>query len=112
SSLVSSFCSLPSRCPLRPTLFPSTTLFRSEQICRFFSLDAFFRQVIAQGVFVAVAQAITVGEQRVVVCISHGYGLSYGDKDTLRSEEHTSQLQPRENHACRLRLEKTKPYRA
>src|SRR5207302_7873991 len=67
------------RRPPRSTLFPYTTLFRSEHV----SLDVQERRVRA----VAVRQA-----QDVVG----------------RSEEHTSELQSRENLVCRLLLEKKK----
>src|SRR5436309_8341721 len=65
------------RRPPRSTLFPYTTLFRSE------------RPAVAGG-------AVPLPARRPA-----GRG--------LRSEEHTSELQSRENLVCRLLLEKKKP---
>src|SRR5215475_15561257 len=62
------------RRPPRSTLFPYTTLFRSQQLDVMFHFGA--------------------GEDRTF--------------DLLRSEEHTSELQSRENLVCRLLLEKKK----
>src|SRR5436309_10233224 len=67
------------RRPPRSTLFPYTTLFRSDM--------ATSKKVTVQGV-----EGIFVGD-------STGLG---------RSEEHTSELQSRENLVCRLLLEKKK----
>src|SRR5207302_7662204 len=61
--------------PLKPTLFPYTTLFRSRA---FRSLHAWSPRRISK-----------VEQARL-----------------LRSEEHTSELQSRENIVCRLLLEK------
>src|SRR2546430_13345581 len=68
------------RRPPRSTLFPYTTLFRSEAdllMCSFWSGDA----------TIIMKQATAVG---------------------LRSEEHTSELQSQSNIVCRLLLEKKK----
>src|SRR5436309_8887472 len=70
------------RRPPRSTLFPYTTLFRSA--------DGFAR-------FVGVLGGLTRAGQLV--------GVAAGVK---RSEEHTSELQSRENLVCRLLLEKKK----
>src|SRR2546422_4490310 len=77
------------RRPPRSTLFPYTTLFRSRQ-----------RYLL------------------VTVVILLGLGCVYGstalaparaaEGDTLRSEEHTSELQSRLHLVCRLLLEKKK----
>src|SRR3712207_8728325 len=99
------------RRPPRSTLFPYTTLFRSQRF------DASFQHL---------------GEAGHVGDADHGYtgrfesfcgparrddfdaacsqGLSKGDK--ARSEEHTSELQSRQYLVCRLLLEKkkTKPH--
>src|SRR5436309_12517367 len=65
------------RRPPRSTLFPYTTLFRS-------------------GLGQAVMEELRVEDGRVVTA-------NLGD---YRSEEHTSELQSRENLVCRLLLEK------
>src|SRR2546429_7094891 len=71
------------RRPPRSTLFPYTTLFRS-----------------AEGVRLAYHHHMgTVVQSQV-------------DIDTLRSEEHTSELQSRLHLVCRLLLEKKKTYKA
>src|SRR5688572_31922978 len=68
------------RRPPRSTLFPYTTLFRSIQ---------FSFQPSANS------------------CNSCAHDLPSG-RDTLRSEEHTSELQSQSNLVCRLLLEKKK----
>src|SRR5436309_11184707 len=76
--------------PPRSTLFPYTTLFRSRahQHRQVAALD----DVVGHG---SVSFEAEVG----------GYGGGHGG---LRSEEHTSELQSRENLVCRLLLEKKK----
>src|SRR5258708_15858530 len=69
------------RRPPRSTLFPYTTLFRSQ---------------VRQGTFLAY-----IGE-------SHSLGLEFL-LAFLRSEEHTSELQSPDHLVCRLLLEKKKP---
>src|SRR5690606_42067445 len=88
------------RLPPRPTLFPYTTLFRSlgaqrvAQLCFVAHLDlaAPGRRLHRLDAHWAIAQQQRAGEQ----CI-------FGRE---RSEEHTSELQSRENLVCRLLLEK------
>src|SRR3712207_8960456 len=76
------------RRPPRSTLFPYTTLFRSH--CRF-------------GLF----------RRRCVACLVSGGDFVGGNSGgvTVRSEEHTSELQSRQYLVCRLLLEKKKNYR-
>src|SRR2546430_13532976 len=69
------------RRPPRSTLFPYTTLFRSQRLC-------------PQGV---------KGE----ICVS-GICVGRGYLNAPRSEEHTSELQSQSNLVCRLLLEKKK----
>src|SRR2546429_839159 len=73
------------RRPPRSTLFPYTTLFRSED-----TMVKLFRQnKIVGGLYSSLGQeAVSVG--------------------TARSEEHTSELQSRLHLVCRLLLEKKK----
>src|SRR2546429_3207387 len=73
------------RRPPRSTLFPYTTLFRS---------DGTFGIMICRAFVSNVLTSITRENQRAV--------------DTTRSEEHTSELQSRLHLVCRLLLEKKK----
>src|SRR3712207_7658826 len=74
------------RRPPRSTLFPYTTLFRSEQ------LPAIWRRLVDAG-FES----------------GHAYGKALRTvKSCVRSEEHTSELQSRQYLVCRLLLEKKK----
>src|SRR2546427_2127595 len=93
------------RRPPRSTLFPYTTLFRSNcsKAIRPDCADS------TPGIRVATSQSGLIrgsnsGKKRERV------GLE--DDPTLRSEEHTSELQSQSNLVCRLLLEKKKDYRA
>src|SRR5436309_12720500 len=74
------------RRPPRSTLFPYTTLFRSN----------YYFEVVDRGTN--------------QVIYSRGFASVFGEWQTTdeakRSEEHTSELQSRENLVCRLLLEK------
>src|SRR3712207_8587701 len=91
------------RRPPRSTLFPYTTLFRSEgsffgngYIVDDFAL--YFKLIVAVSAFFAVLAAARWSEDT-------------GDApEYLRSEEHTSELQSRQYLVCRLLLEKKKIY--
>src|SRR3712207_6986856 len=72
------------RRPPRSTLFPYTTLFRSE----------------ALG-----AETFAWGREALGLSINEFYGQTECNL-VLRSEEHTSELQSRQYLACRLLLEK------
>src|SRR5438093_8319589 len=85
-AVLSSFFFLMIRRPPRSTLFPYTTLFRSEVAERPEQLD------------VAVADRAHRGEG----------GLGVLPHRVARSEEHTSELQSLTNLVCRLLLEKKK----
>src|SRR5436309_6041154 len=86
------------------TLFPYTTLFRSE------AARAFAERILASG-GASDMDRITYAFRR---CLSRTPTAI--ERDTLlgimkkvrRSEEHTSELQSRENLVCRLLLEKKK----
>src|SRR3712207_7878681 len=77
------------RRPPRSTLFPYTTLFRSN----------------LKNVTVSLPR-----DEMVVVTGLSGSGKSSLAFDTIRSEEHTSELQSRQYLVCRLLLEKKKRY--
>src|SRR5690606_41349296 len=81
------------RRPPRSTLFPYTTLFRSERDLR----ETVFANLVAD---LLVAQVRFGAETRIAESSKHLPG--------VRSEEHTSELQSRENLVCRLLLEKKK----
>src|SRR3712207_6975391 len=90
------------RRPPRSTLFPYTTLFRSStavtvSLCVSLSAAAEQQTLLPDPVVAALAAEIS-GEaaKRTVEAIS------------LRSEEHTSELQSRQYLVCRLLLEKKK----
>src|SRR5690606_41559181 len=81
-----SFFFLLIRRPPRSTLFPYTTLFRSHE-----------GEPLGRG------EPLEDDDQR------DPHGVAFGDLALrLRSEEHTSELQSRENLVCRLLLEKKK----
>src|SRR5205085_6484103 len=88
------FFSLILRPPPRSTLFPYTTLFRSPE--QQIPLPR-FRAWRCQAYYV-IANTMD---------INNAYQLIV-DKLTLRSEEHTSELQSQSNLVCRLLLEKKK----
>src|SRR3712207_7892302 len=83
------------RRPPRSTLFPYTTLFRSD-------LDRF-----APADRAAARRRTGVAEGKVVLTFV-GRIQPLKAPDVLRSEEHTSELQSRQYLVCRLLLEKKK----
>src|SRR3712207_8343167 len=85
------------RRPPRSTLFPYTTLFRSQ---RPDALHHIAQQAVAPGMPVPVV----VGLEVIEVEQQHGQRLPR----PRRSEEHTSELQSRQYLVCRLLLEKKK----
>src|SRR2546430_4314927 len=85
------------RRPPRSTLFPYTTLFRSE--------SAFLEALLAQAGQVIVGQRQMI-ERLLIGLITGGHVLLEGVPG--RSEEHTSELQSQSNLVCRLLLEKKK----
>src|SRR5256885_4281609 len=89
------------RQPPRSTLFPYTTLFRSEQVAHAPQLRR-ERGGVAHGEPARHRLARRHGE------VSHAVG---EDAATPRSEEHTSELQSPCNLVCRLLLEKKKKQR-
>src|SRR3712207_8622296 len=84
------------RRPPRSTLFPYTTLFRSDQ-----------RQV--QGLRRDRPQVVAAGDGAVAPLRQGGTVLlARLERQEQRSEEHTSELQSRQYLVCRLLLEKKK----
>src|SRR2546427_6441272 len=89
------------RRPPRSTLFPYTTLFRSQGIA--YEFHDFKKQGVPAAQLPAWMQA--VGWEK----LQNRQGTTWRklDADT-RSEEHTSELQSQSNLVCRLLLEKKK----
>src|SRR2546430_9905458 len=84
------------RRPPRSTLFPYTTLFRSQNI------------VAAIG-FRARVMSLAVGGGQGNRCLQDDMNVGWqGVSGLRRSEEHTSELQSQSNLVCRLLLEKKK----
>src|SRR2546429_1817572 len=102
------------RRPPRSTLFPYTTLFRSN--CQHSVLVANLRNQIAQVLEkrdvvrnrVAVRQHPLRILQVEVDQAGHVVPAPEVQSDNMRSEEHTSELQSRLHLVCRLLLEKKK----
>src|SRR5687767_15297078 len=97
------------RRPPRSTLFPYTTLFRSEDA-------AWHRADVSAPVAADVGLVAHAAERDAHVLAPHGAGDRLGDRGLAdagraneeRSEEHTSELQSLAYLVCRLLLEKKK----
>src|SRR2546430_13034076 len=86
------------RRPPRSTLFPYTTLFRSQRAGVSQSRGVSGRIPVRGG----------HGEQRRAEGVSLRRHAKPSREDVSRSEEHTSELQSQSNLVCRLLLEKKK----
>src|SRR2546430_10456206 len=96
------------RRPPRSTLFPYTTLFRSQ-------LHARRRHALHHGDAErrVVSLVVLVIDFAVQEFHTDGYLLLFREgTPEQRSEEHTSELQSQSNLVCRLLLEKKKSYRS
>src|SRR5438445_8848819 len=94
------------RRPPRSTLFPYTTLFRSEKLCDEQQRDHHGKVPVMDHVAHAEPRSLARGR-------TPGRDLAeqhdQGDEgEGARSEEHTSELQSRQYLVCRLLLEKKK----
>src|SRR5690606_42054410 len=104
--------SLLTRSPPRSTLFPYTTLFRSslgyyDNVAgasgnEYWTLGA----DAGQFSFLVGKHDNATGEDPVHLNITYAYNDNLSFTVSKRSEEHTSELQSRENLVCRLLLEK------
>src|SRR3712207_8682840 len=94
------------RRPPRSTLFPYTTLFRSDRLAERCEVAAQLLQRVQEERHPLldherVERQVAAHVRAVVDQVPHDEG--------LRSEEHTSELQSRQYLVCRLLLEKKKP---
>src|SRR3712207_9358800 len=92
--IVYAFCFLMIRRPPRSTLFPYTTLFRSERV-----------EVVVDEVDLRALRDAEAEAHEHVLDVPPGGGEQVQTPDR-RSEEHTSELQSRQYLVCRLLLEK------
>src|SRR5690606_39963250 len=93
--------------PPSSTLFPYTTLFRSGQC------NAVCERRWLQGWIAGLVRAVAGtwphwGNRQALRRVWHAAWLCRSPPGRARSEEHTSELQSRENLVCRLLLEKKK----
>src|SRR5260370_6659579 len=88
------------RRPPRSTLFPYTTLFRSQSFGFLGGGDLYY-----------LSQDCTVAQGCLPADTNKFWANNIGQRglQNLRSEEHTSELQSHLNLVCRLLLEKRKP---
>src|SRR5690242_21055899 len=99
------------RPPPRSTLFPYTTLFRSEYSAQWHDEPTDYAQIGKLPRFVA---ASADDNKAASVASSLNITAAASDPELLdlpwhiRSEEHTSELQSHVNLVCRLQLEKKK----
>src|SRR3712207_8665127 len=91
------------RRPPRSTLFPYTTLFRSERLAFSGQLELLEGLEGEAGAEAILGTVTGIGPE-LARRIYRQLGV-----ETLRSEEHTSELQSRQYLVCRLLLEKKKP---
>src|SRR5437667_5277667 len=92
------------RPPPRSTLFPYTTLFRSQHNpCGHERMAAEVEEVVEHAEIGAAQDFAEHSHDPLFRGCSRGYGDS-----TWRSEEHTSELQSHHDLVCRLLLEKKK----
>src|SRR3712207_8525789 len=90
--------------PPRSTLFPYTTLFRSDaQVAVERDLDP---RPIARRTRVVIGRAVVGPLGAHAAVLERGLALELELDRPLRSEEHTSELQSRQYLVCRLLLEK------
>src|SRR3712207_8941585 len=104
--MVLHFVVLMIRRPPRYTLFPYTTLFRSILLLGL-SYEAPPRGPLQP--LRRIARETLEGFRALVVYRDAGLVIGLALAQTLRSEEHTSELQSRQYLVCRLLLEKKKP---
>src|SRR3712207_7215476 len=92
------------RRPPRSTLFPYTTLFRSELVQK----AAVAGAPVLVGVGARTSLAVQLAADRNLTLAGFARGERVNVYTAPRSEEHTSELQSRQYLVCRLLLEKKK----
>src|SRR5690606_41462131 len=106
------FCFLITRLPPLSSLFPYTTLFRSRAVCLDHPRTEVLTDLFALERVHLLAADLRVRHETstgaVAVRDVAGELGNSGRRAPCRSEEHTSELQSRENLVCRLLLEKKK----
>src|SRR5690606_41720387 len=99
------------RQPLRSTLFPYTTLFRSEPFIDRESLEKIIelykkdtkKEIDLASLMREITDEESIQNPNNVKVITDQFGFAlYFSRSVIRSEEHTSELQSRENLVCRL----------
>src|SRR3712207_6927508 len=95
------------RRPPRSTLFPYTTLFRSDGDLVLVASDAAGNGGSAQATVGLTGATVRAGDVRLTADAQVETGAVTGTH-ARRSEEHTSELQSRQYLVCRLLLEKKK----
>src|SRR5690606_41989030 len=102
------YCVFLVRRPPMSTLFPYTTLFRSEALSRGAAFCLFVEEAAeARGL---IRRNIESFGLTGVTKLWRRDATDLGPAGNMRSEEHTSELQSRENLVCRLLLEKKKKH--
>src|SRR3712207_8004630 len=98
------------RRPPRSTLFPYTTLFRSDALRLYFSGAKGFKVEVPGSLFGGLEPGEDVARRLKWMAGELAKGLHTADLSIYetRSEEHTSELQSRQYLVCRLLLEKKK----
>src|SRR5256885_4587129 len=96
------------RRPPRSTLFPYTTLFRSDSVWPGKALQRFKDAGNMTDRMSALTALVQSGHPLAAQALARFHKLFQHDALVLRSEEHTSELQSPCNLVCRLLLEKKK----
>src|SRR2546427_6917737 len=105
------------RRPPRSTLFPYTTLFRSDRagLVELVEIDLIHRRAEFQIIIAPEQQGQGIAAQATRLALDYGFKTLNLHKiflhvdqenEKARSEEHTSELQSQSNLVCRLLLEK------
>src|SRR3712207_8647786 len=94
------------RRPPRSTLFPYTTLFRSDQDANL--IHTISPQIWQDDKITFLMLPIILSPCHLVILSGEGQSRVNAGSPARRSEEHTSELQSRQYLVCRLLLEKKK----
>src|SRR5690554_7476593 len=93
------------------TLFPYTTLFRSDEILKLIDREMPFRMRPTKGEYYILSSKAKGFVNKVIYPLPTKMGkgillVPQTNGEIMRSEEHTSELQSRPHLVCRLLLEK------